>query len=488
MAITFDQIPANIRTPGVYTEIDSSQAISGIRLIAMRYLLLGQMISAGTADPLVPVRVTSVAQARTLFGIGSMLAVMVEAAIASNNWSEMWCLPLEDGVETNPAAGLLTFSGAPTAAGTVVAYIGGKPVRIGVTSDSTPSTIATALAAAINAATTLPVTAEASTASVEITAKNTGEAGNSIDIRFGYFGEALPPGLAVEIDTQMTGGTGNPDITGAFTALGDEWFQVLGMPYTDASNLTVLEAELDSRFGPLREIECQAFAAAKGSQGNLGTLGDSRNSPHVTIVAASGEPMPAFAKAAETAAIAAYHASIDPARPLQTLAYRYCLAPLEADRFTQQERNLLLYDGIATTTVDAGGVMRVERLVTTYKTNSAGSPDEAYLDVETLFTLMTIRHDWRDYIRQKYPRHKLADDGTRFGDGQAVVTPNVIKAEAVSKFRQWEELGLVENFDQFKADLIVERNPSDTSRMDVLLPPDVINGLRVLANKIQFRL
>lgn len=487
MAITFDRIPANIRTPGVYTEIDSSQAISGVRLLAMRYLLLGQMIAAGTADPLVPVRVTSVAQARTLFGIGSMLAIMVEAAIASNNWSELWCVPLEDGVETSAATGMIAISGAPTAAGTVSVYIGGKPVRIGVTSDSTPSSIATALAAAINTAAALPVTAEADGSDVALTAKNTGDAGNTIDIRHGYFGEALPPGLVIDI-TPLQGGNGNPDITGAFTALGDEWFQIIGMPYTDDANLAILEAELDSRFGPLREIECQAFAAAIGTQGNLGTLGDSRNSPFLTIVAATGEPMPVFAKAAETAAIAAYHASIDPARPLQTLAYRYCLPPLEADRFTQQERNLLLYDGIATTLVDAGGVMRVERLVTTYKTNEAGSPSEAYLDVETLFTLMTIRHDWRDYIRQKYPRHKLADDGTRFGEGQAVVTPNVIKAEAVSKFRQWEELGLVEGFDQFKAGIIVERNASDTSRMDVLLPPDLINGLRVLANKIQFRL
>jgi len=101
---------------------------------------------------------------------------------------------------------------------------------------------------------------------------------------------------------------------------------------------------------------------------------------------------------------------------------------------------------------------------------------------------MTIRHDWRDYIRRKYPRHKLANDGTRFAPGQSVATPNLIKAEAVAKFREWEELGLVENFEQFKADLIVERSPTDPNRLDVLMPPDVINGLRVLATKIQFRL
>ncbi|WP_460431421.1 phage tail sheath C-terminal domain-containing protein, partial [Azotobacter salinestris] len=151
-------------------------------------------------------------------------------------------------------------------------------------------------------------------------------------------------------------------------------------------------------------------------------------------------------------------------------------------------RNLLLFDGIATTKVDAGGVMQVERLITTYKTNSAGGSDTSYLDSETLFTLMFIRHDWRDYILRKYPRHKLANDGTRYGSGQAVVTPVVMKAEALAKFREWEDLGLVENIDDFKANLVAERNASDPNRLDMLLPPDLVNQLRIIANKIQFRL
>lgn len=490
MTISFNQIPANIRTPGVYTEIDSSQAVRGTRLIPLRYMLLGQITSAATAPALTPVRVTSVAQARTLFGPGSMLALMVEAAIASNNWSELWCMPIADNGSGVAAAGSLSFGGAPTEAGTVNVYIGGQRVQVPVTTSDTPASLATALAAAITAATSLPVTAAVDgvvTSKVNITAKHKGEVCNGLDVRVNYFGETTPAGLTTTI-VALSGGTSNPDLAPVIAALGDEWFQVFGLPYTDSANLTLIEAELESRFGPLREIEAHAFAAAIGSVGTLGTLGDSRNSPHLTIVGATAEPMPVFCKAAESAAIVAYYASIDPARPLQTLPYRYCLPAAEADRLTQQERNLLLYDGIATTKVDAGGIMRVERMVTTYKTNAAGGTDTAYLDVETLLTLMTIRHDWRDYLLQKYPRHKLADDGTRFGEGQAVVTPGVIKAEAVVKFREWEELGLVEGFEQFKADLVVERNQSDPNRLDVILPPDVINGLRVVANKIEFRL
>lgn len=490
MAISFNQIPTNLRVPGVRTEIDSSQAVRGVQLMQYRILLLGQKTAAGTAIALTPVRVTSATEARTLFGPGSMLAIMVEAALASNSLNELWCQPVADNGAGVAAAGSLAFGGAATEAGTLNFYIGGKRVQVAIASGATGASLATALVTAITDDTTLPVTAAVDgvdTAKVNITAKNKGEAGNSIDLRVNYQGESLPAGQTVTI-VDMAGGTGNPDLTTAIAALGDEWFQVWGMPYTDAANLTLVEGELADRFEPLREIEGHAFAAADATHGNLGTLGDSRNSPHLTIVAAAAEPMPPFAKAAETAAIAAFYASIDPARPLQTLPYSYCKPPAEADRFTLEERNLLLFDGIATTYVDDGGVMRTERLITTNKTNAAGAPDTAYLDVETLFTLMLIRHDWRDYIRLKYPRHKLANDGTRFGPGQAVVTPNVIKAEAISKFRAWEEIGLVEGFDQYKADLIVERNASDPNRLDVLLPPDIINGLRVVANVIAFRL
>jgi len=36
-------------------------------------------------------------------------------------------------------------------------------------------------------------------------------------------------------------------------------------------------------------------------------------------------------------------------------------------------------------------------------------------------------------ITSKYPRHKLAPDGTRFGPGQAILTPTAAKAELVSE-------------------------------------------------------
>ena len=126
--------------------------------------------------------------------------------------------------------------------------------------------------------------------------------------------------------------------------------------------------------------------------------------------------------------------------------------------------------------------------MTTYQKNAYGAPDTAYLDVNTVLTLGYLRYDMRTFWLNKYPRHKLANDGTRYGAGQAIMTPKVAKAEVVNRFRMWEEQGLVEGFDQFKDDLIVERNGSDPNRLDILMSPDLVNQLRVTGVQIAFLL
>ena len=109
-------------------------------------------------------------------------------------------------------------------------------------------------------------------------------------------------------------------------------------------------------------------------------------------------------------------------------------------------------------------------------------------DVTTMRTLSYLRYAVRTRIALRYPRHKLASDGTLFDPGQAVVTPSSIKAELISLFRQWESAGLVEGFDQFKDDLIVERSTTDANRVDMRMSPDLMNQFRVFAGQVQFLL
>ena len=482
--ISFTSIPIGIRTPGSYIEFDNTRAVRGLPALSHRILVIGQKTALGTAPVLTPKRITSVAQAAADYGPGSMLAAMVAAVRAANTYTDCYAIALADNSEGTAAEGLLAIGGPATAGGTLNLYVAGVRVQVGIAAGQTQGQIATAIAAAITAA-KVPVNAVASGANVQLFAQHAGEAGNYIDIRLNYaFGEATPAGVTVLVATPMSGGTGNPDLTALIAAIGDEQYDTIILPYTDASSLAAIEAEMARRWGPMVQREGHVFAAVSGTVGDATTLGDSRNSPHVTIMHAGKSPTPPWIWAAVTGAVDAFEP--DPARPRQTLPLPGCLAAKEADRPTREERNTLLGEGIATHTVDAGGIVRMERLVTTYQETPAGDPDVSYLDIETLRTLAYMRATTRLRMAAEYPRHKLADDGTAYAPGQAIVTPQEIRGTLLHLARDWETAGLLENFDVFREALIVERNATDRNRVDALIPPDVVNQFRVFAAAIQF--
>ena len=209
----------------------------------------------------------------------------------------------------------------------------------------------------------------------------------------------------------------------AIAALSDQQYDYIVMPYTDAANLTAMEDELKSRWGPLKQIEGICFTAVSGTSAELSTLGNSRNSQFVTILGTGKSPTWAPFCAGKYAALAANYFNLDAARPLQTLHLVGMLAPSQSERFDQSERNVLLYDGISTFVVDAGGKCLVERSITTYQENAFGAEDPSYLDVNTMTTLAFIRVQVRTRISQVYPRHKLADDDAYVAPGQAIVRP-----------------------------------------------------------------
>ena len=492
MAISFNHIPAGIRVPLFYAEFDASQA--GAFAQDQRTLLIGQMLAAGSAAAGAPVLVTRTDQALGLFGQGSMLHRMVAACRRNDGFGEVWCLPLADHAAATAATGTLALTGPATAAGTLALYIAGQRVQQAVAAGATAAAIATALAATINAAAGLPVTAAADAGTVTLTARHKGALGNAIDLRLDYRGElggeSTPAGLGVAI-TAMAGGATDPDLAAALAGLGDGEYDFVACPYTDTANLDVIAAEwgeVTGRWSYARQVYGHVFAARAGTVAALSTFGTARNDPHVTVAGLYASPTPPWELAAALTAVAAASLRIDPARPLQTLPLAGVLAPAPADRFTLAERQILLFDGIATLRIAEDGTVQVERLITTYQRNAWGVADPSYLDVTTLCTLVAVTRRMKAAIARKFGRHKLANDGTRFGAGQAIVTPRIVRAELIAQYGQMEALGLVENAAAFAAHLIVERNADDPNRLDVLYPPDLVNQLRIFAVLTQFRL
>lgn len=490
MSISFNDVPAGIRVPFLYAEFDNSNAVQGAGVQPYNVLMIGQKLAAGTKNALEKFLITSAAQAKEYFGAGSQLAKMAAAYFAANKINELHCIALDDDGAAVKSSGSVLIGGAPTKAGTLKVYIAGKVASVAVSTTDSAADVATALAAAITADSDFNVTAVVNGVTaeqVDFTAKNGGVVGDSIDIRVNYYvGDELPAGLTATV-TAMNGGATNPDVQDAIDILADDQFILWVTPYSDAANLTAIETELTERFGPIYQNDGYHLTGSRGTLSELNTLGDSRNSQFTLIKRCAGPSMPYEHMACVAGEVAA-SGQIDPSRPFQTLALPGILPEDDSEKLTLEERNILLNHGIATDKVAAGGVVRIERLITTYKQNPAGADDVSYLDLNTLLTLSYLRYDFRTFWLTKYPRHKLAGDGANFAPGQAIMTPKTAKAEAIGRFRLWEENGLVENIDQFKEQLIVERNSSDVNRLDFLLPPDLVNQLRVVGAKIGFLL
>lgn len=489
MSIPFNGVPANARVPWLYAEFDNSNAVAGPQTQPYNVIMIGPRLSTGTKTEKTKHLVTSKAQAKTFFGAGSLLAEMAGKYLDINRFNELYCIGLDDAASGVAASGAITISGAPTAAGVLSIYIGEIPVKVAVSSGQSLAAIASSVKAVMDANSDLLVSAEIdseTSSKLNLTAKNKGTPGNEIDIRMNYNSDdELPAGLTVAI-TAMASGASNPDITDIFNLTKDKQYILLVSPWKDSANMQVMETELAKRFGPIKQIDGYCHYAAKGTLSELNAIGDGRNSQFTVIHRASGPTHPASQAAAKVAVIAGA-AQLDPARPFQTLAVPGISPETEAESLELEDRNILLHHGISTDKV-VGTQVVIEKVITTYKKNNAGADDVSYLSLNTLLTLSYLRYDWRNYMLRKYPRHKLAGDGNRFAPGQPIMTPKLGKAEAVAKFKEWQLAGLVEGLDQFKAGLIVERNASNTNRLDLMLPTDLVNQLEVIGTQFGFLL
>jgi len=490
MTIAFNNIPNTLRVPFTYVEFDNSKAQQGPAIQKYTSLLIGPKLAAGSATALELVTITSEAQARTLFGAGSILWGMCKSYLDNDKVTELVAIPQEDDASGVAAAGSLKLAGTATAAGVVAYYIAGQKFAVPVAVGDTAADIISDLVDLITAESESYVSAAINgvdSDQADFTAKNDGLMGNDIDLRLNYASEdELPAGITLSAQVDMTGGATNPDLDDVIAVLPETQYNLIAHPYTDASNLTKLETELADRFGPIRQNDGVAYTAKIDTLANLTTLGNSRNSKSHGIIGAKGPSAP-WEWASAWIGQLSKSGQADPAAPMQTLPLVGILAPSLSELFTFAERNNLLYDGIATWQDPVGGVVRIERSITTWQTNDAGAPDSSYLDVETLLTLSYLRYSFRTRMQSKFSRHKLASDGAKFGPGQKILTPKLGKAEAVALFEEWQSAGLVEGLEQFKRDLIVERG-AVPSRLDFLLPPDLINQLRVIGASIQFLL
>lgn len=493
--ISFNQIPPDWKVPLISIEVDNSQANTAT---GKKPAIIVDYMTGGVGMPNVPIAIGSPSQAAAMFGIGSPLERAFSAFFKLNKSQIVYCMGITPPSAGTEATGTITVTGKATVAGIYDLYIAGQNVDVSVLADDDASTIATNIVQAIGAVDTLPVTATANNGVVALKAKWKGLTGNDISVRDSYRGtaggELLPAGLTVTYSNGfLAGGTGTPKWTDAIASLGDEMYKFVSLAHTDSGSLQAWNTEFgftdSGRWGWIRMLYGQIWSSVRGTYSTLISLGSGLNYPTSSIMAIEPDsPSPVWEWTAAYTARASAAFTIDPARPLQTLTLDGILPAQKQSRFSKTERNGLASNGLATQTVYSNETPQIDREQTTYQFNSYGRPDNSYELATTLATLDEVLTRMANSITSKYPRHKLADDGTIFAPGQAIITPKVARAELVTEYRRLEYDGLVENVTDFKANLITQRSDTNPNRLEVLYPPYLIGGLRSFDVLAQFRL
>lgn len=468
--ISFENIPSSIRKPGKYFEFNTKLAVRTLATNPQTVLLVAQKTADGTATENVPVQVFDSDTAGKLFGRGSQAARMVRSAMRAYGYVDLSVLPVADASAGIAASGSLKLTGTATAQGVIALTIAGEEVAIAAAAEDTAESLATALAAGVNETSELPVTAEAATGTVTLTAKNKGTLGNGIALAYSNTIPGITPTL-----TKMTGGQQDPDIEDALTSVFAADYTIYCVPWAAQTPLTALREHLDNISGPMEQRGAIGVYASTGTLSEATTLAGQLNSGRITGALLPGTVTDAAEVAAAYAAVIA--SEEDPARPLNTLELTGVVVPPVESRLGRTEHEACLKNGVTPLEAGPGDTVQIVRAISTYTVNAEGVTDVSLLDITTIRTLDYVRKAIRERISLRFPREKLS---TR--------TPPKVRSEILDVLRGLEGLEIVEEVDANADGVVVERDSQDANRLNAKIPTDVVNGLHVFAGRIDLLL
>lgn len=489
--ITFNTVPANAAASAVFVEQEAKRASLGGLVIPQRIALLGQYNTGKTPTDNQAVNVTSKAQADGLFGQGSMLSLMVEAALRGSRTVPIDAFPIPDEGGAVAASGKISVSVTTVTAGTLAVYIAGKRVAVAVSAGQSDSEIASAIVDAINAKADLPVTAQVNGTNnyeADLTCRWKGASGNGITIKTNLESsdaENAPGGVTLTI-TDMASGATDPSLATALAGFGDVWYTAVACPFNTDAALDELEAAGDARIAPDVKRPFAGIAGYVDSRTDLLTALESRNSQWTTLVPVEASPnLPLEIAAAVCGEIAAA-AQTDPARPFRTLALDD-IRPGAGANWTYAEKNQVVLAGGSVTYKDASDVVRIFDLATTRTKTDLGADEDFWRFTVTIFNVQAKIYSLDQlFLGSPFDRAVVVDDSAVTAKSYAV-SPRRVKSYVIQLVDElWIANGWSRNRDDIVAGLAAEIDAGNPGRINVLVPDVVAAGLRIVAVKYEW--
>lgn len=493
MPITFDEAVNPLPLFSVEVSPDSVPVDRNLRT-----LLIGHSVGVGTATPNQVYGPLNSSNLRRWFGVGSMIDWMYRAYRANSPFTEVHGIAVAKPKGATKAVGTIQVTGAPAYDDMLRMWIGGHEINVVVNRTDKREDLAARIDAVISQANRsqaalLPVVSyynkHQHPTKVTLTARWPGDSGNRIDVNIDN-PKQLQQGLLTI--TQMQGGNGAADLSAVFAALAPEYFDVIVVGHSASnSQLDAADAFMRDMWSPLNQKYGHVFFADALSLAALVSKYTPRNGAHVSTMMLSNFDIgsPPWEIAAALGANVAAHFTAPPevSRPLQTLPLIGMVPPSKSINWRQAADHISMLDaGVSTWRVaEDRQTMLIEDVVTHYKRNIYGDPDDAWKGLNTMYQTMFFVRSMRAAITSAFPRCALTDVRTSI---QGFTSPPQIRDEMIHEYMQLEARGLVENSTLFAQALIVERDANNTNRVNALLRPDLVNQFKLLAAVVKTNL
>ncbi|MBR6941866.1 MAG: phage tail sheath subtilisin-like domain-containing protein [Fibrobacter sp.] len=459
--------------PGTYTGYNYYAGPNGLPANIQKVLLIGDVSSAGALAACKPTEVSSEQEAIALAGSGSVLMQMYKAAKKAWKYAQITLLR-HASVSGSAATWESTLSGTATAAGIVSVIINGQKISVGVAKTDTAAAVATALAAEVNNTPDAPVTAEAATAKVTLTAKCSGA-----------YVSAAAGGLNVSVESEAAGitagavsasaGVGTVSLETALAAAFPERYHIIVSPVSDETNLGKLKVHLEAAAAPLEQRGQRAVCAMVAASASAAKTEALKHNYERLHIAAVKNKINATVWEIAAGLGAIFASNSKPNVPMNGVAIPGLAIPDVEDKWSGEEQDVLLYGGVIPL-VEEDSQLCIVRAVTT-KSNNSGVRFTKLIDTGVIASLDYFRDSIMAMHKAKYKNkviHALLPDALN-EDNKAIAY--ALEAEQILRY-----------IDDYADQFITQESKNEPGRMLCQIPAPVVPGLNQIYSTIDLYL
>lgn len=497
--------------PGIYLETNFAQGPASGSGLPRAILVLANRTPTGTATldteiygPDTPVQLQTEPQMIALGGAGSEAHRMfrkMAAITGGQGGPPVYFLFVTESTGAQATA-TVTIATNATGPATHRLYVGDEFVDTGINTGDTPTTIAAAIVANVNAKTHWAVTAANASGVITLTAKQKGLRGNWLRYQAQIIATAsIGTTTTGTTDAFLTGGTTSDSNATALTTIVASWYYHLVSAAEDAAQVGALSSQVNTQALAINGIRQRLFFGSIDTPANAITIAIGLNNPLGEMIHSEKSPWTPSEWAANNAMVYALeeadelgfrtnfigYGNTEKTRPL----WKGPSSRVVTARPSKATLRSLLQNGITPIAANPNGTTYIVDRFTTRSLNGA-QPDPRIREAHKV----TITHRFADRFERRLivagEGKVIMDDPP---DGQppipGSITPRLCRIPLYQTLDEFAANAKVQSgvdpntggdrLEQQKAGSVVQREANPTSRMGIRIPLQTVDNFRQAA-------